>query len=268
MLACRLPTVSTRTRQFRYAVVLIFLLAVLAAGLVYVSKNAPPSATTASAGRPTFDAATIDAALQSDRPYVISVLGDSTSKIAGAWIYLVSQRIAGTYHRAVTVHDWSIETNSYPDTQTFGSGAPVTVWNGSARGKSAQYSLQWFRQMAPEQADLTIINHTHNNPWHAVEGISELVDCARRNTRPGGGVVVMLQNPRTDTRERAELEQQVIDKLRIVYNAPGTGVITVDANAAFRAGDLSVLLRPDGAHPSEQGSKLWADTVISTLMLR
>lgn len=204
--------------------------------------------------------------LLSDQPFVISVLGDSTGAQAGAWTYLVSQRIADSYNREVTVHDWSIETNSYADTQIFGSGAPVTVWNGSARGKSAQYSLKWFPQMAPQPADLTIINHTHNNPWHAIEGISQLVDVAYRNT-PGGSVVVMLQNPRTDDGERAALEQQIIDRLRTIYSAPESRAVVVDANTAFNGGDLGALLKPDGAHPSDKGSQLWADTVVSTLGL-
>jgi hypothetical protein len=205
--------------------------------------------------------------LLSDQPYVISVLGDSTGALDGAWTYLVSQRIADGYHRAVTVHDWNIDTNSYIDNKNFGSGAPVTVWNGSARGKSAQYSLKWFPQLAPERADLTIINHTHNNPWHAVEGISQLVHSALGNMRPGGRVVVMLQNPRTDDGDRAELEQRVIDRLRTIYSAPESRALVVDANAAFKGGDLRALLQPDGAHPSEKGSQLWADTLVSALGL-
>lgn len=233
----------------RYVVVLICLVAALAGCQkpqpVYKSRYAP---------------------LLSDRPYVIAVLGDSTGALPGAWTYLLSRGIADAYNRTVTVHNWSIETNSYTETQTFGSGAPVTVWNGSARGKSAQYSLKWLPQMAPEPADLTIINHTHNNPWHAVEGISQLVDSAYRNTR-GGAVAVMLQNPRTDDGERAEMEQQVIDRLRTIYSAPESRAVVVDVNTAFKGGDLSVLLKPDGAHPSEKGSRLWADTLVSTLGL-
>lgn len=216
-----------------------------------------------------FNRYSIDHALASDRPYVIVVLGDSTSRADGAWTYQVSRRIAEDYHRVVTVHDWSTESLSYSDTQTFGSGGPpVTVWNGSAGGQSAQYSLKWFSQMVPEPHDLTIINHTHNNPWHAVDGISQLVAKASAQSRPGGGVAVILQNPRTDSTNRAELEQQVIDQLRTTYGGSASSVVMVDVNAAFHEGDLNKLLMPDGVHPSKQGSQLWADTVISTFLIR
>jgi lysophospholipase L1-like esterase len=71
-----------------------------------------------------------------------------------------------------------------------------------------------------------------------------------------------------DDPERAALEQQVTDELRAKYAAPDSGVIVVDVNTAFRqAGDLTALLKPDGAHPSEQGAQLWADTVIQALKL-
>lgn len=221
-----------------------------------------------SSGGTNFDPASIADALESSDPYVISVLGDSTSRMTGAWIYLVSARIAETYNRTVTLHDWNIDSNSYTDIMTFGSGPPVTVWNGSGGGKPAKYSLQLYSQMAPEPVDLTIINHTHNNPWGAVDAISRLVAVAYGNTRPSGGVVVTLQNPRTDSVERAALEQGVTDELRAIYSDPETNVVTIDANAAFQNGDLSSLLLSDGAHPSAQGSQLWAETVISTLKLR
>jgi hypothetical protein len=242
--------------------------AAFVAGIVLLTScSHTPSAVTP-AGCPAFSPAIIDQALQSDRPYVISVVGDSTSRMAGSWVYLITARIAEMYGRAVTVHDWDTESNSYASVETFGSGAPVTVWNGSGGGKSAQYSLKWYPQMAPEPADLTIINHTHNNPWHAAEGIFQLVDVAYRNTRPGGAVAVTLQNPRTDTQERADLEQVVTDQLRTAYSAPGTGVVIIDVNTSFRGGDLRVLLKPDGAHPSDEGSQLWAATVRCSLKLR
>jgi hypothetical protein len=228
-------------------------------------SQTPPAASLGQ--RSPFDPAVIANELQTDRPYVISVLGDSTSIMPGAWVYLVSARIADKYRRAVTVHDWDMDLNAFADVTTFGSGAPVTVWNGSARAQSAQYSLKWYRQMVPEPVDLTIINHTHNNPWNVVQGVSDLVDYAYQNTRPGGGVVVTLQNPRTDAEDRGKLEQQVTDELRTVYSEPRTGVVLVDVNKAFSNDDVSVLLKPDGVHPSDKGSHLWADTVMSSLEL-
>lgn len=241
------------------------LVAATLAGCQFMSQTVPP---TAAANRPPYDPGVIDVALQTERPYVISVLGDSTSQIADGWVYRVASRVADQYHRSVTVHGWNPQTNSYSDVVTLGSGAPVTVWNGSARGQPAQYSAKWYPQMAPEQPDLTIINHSHNNPWGAVAGIDQLVKLAYGNSRLGGGVVVTLQNPRTDDPKRAELEQHVVDQLRETYSSPDTGVVPVDVNKAFLADNLSDLLRPDGLHPNGQGSQLWADTLIASLKLR
>ena len=216
-----------------------------------------------------FTAESISAAIRANTPRTITVIGDSTSRQDGAWLYRVADHVATTFGRSVIVNDWDDTANSYTETKQVGSnGVPVTVWNGSAGGQSAQYALQWWPQLVPEPSDLTIINHTHNNPWHAVEGIEKLVADAKGNTKPGGGVVVMLQNPRTDDPERAALEQQVTDELRAKYAAPDSDMIVVDVNTAFRqAGDLTALLKPDGAHPSEQGAQLWADTVIQALKL-
>lgn len=248
----------------RYAFGILVLVAVIVTGgLLFSSREAPMRGDGAG-----FDPAVIADSLKTSDPYVISILGDSTSRMDGSWIYLVSAEIAETYNRTVTLHDWDIDSNSYIDTKTFGEGPPVTVWNGSGAGKPAKYSLQLYSEMAPEPADLTIINHTHNNPWGTVDAISRLVDVAYGNTRPGGGVVVTLQNPRTDSAERAALEEGVIDELRSIYSNPDTNVVMVDAYAAFQNGDLSSLLLSDGAHPSEEGSQLWAETVISTLKLR
>lgn len=223
------------------------------------------SASPVSDAAPAFKVNTISERLMSNQQYTISVLGDSTSEVADGWVYLLSRRIAQSYNKAVVVRDWDSTTNTYSPDRTYGT--PVTVWNGSARGKDARYAVERFDQLAPAPADLTIINHTHNNPWGAVTEISKLVDLAEANSKPGGGVVVTLQNPRVDSADRALLEQQVIDGLRAAYGSPESGVIVADVNAAFRAGDLSELLSQDGLHPSKDGSELWANTLASTLML-
>lgn len=250
-----------------------YVIAVLCLLLVGCSHEPPPYVSTYTSpppytdpGRPPFDAVTVSQALRSNQPYVISVLGDSTGNNRGEWVHLVSERIARVFNRPVMVHDWNIDTNAYATDTTYpGAGAPVTVWNGSGAGKPAQYSAQWYPQMAPQPVNLTFVNHSHNRTRDAVPGVEHLVDTAYANTLPGGGVVVILQNPRTD--DRADAGQQAIDELRGVYSVPKTGVVLVDVNSAFTRGDVPALLRPDGVHPNEQGSQVWADTVVNALRL-
>lgn len=219
--------------------------------------------------RTPFDPATIKRALEGDRPYTISVVGDSTGNYVDEWVHILSRRIAETYGRTVAVRDWDVERNAYPTEQEhlYGTGVPVTVWNASSPGKSAEYSLQNYRKMMPTPTDLTIISHGHNNPDGAAKGVVKLVDLAYRNTVPGGGVLVVLQNPRTDS--FAAPRAKVVDQLRQLYSEPGTGVVLLDVNSAFTAApDLPALLRPDGIHPNPQGSQLWADAVAAQLGLR
>jgi lysophospholipase L1-like esterase len=240
------------------------LCAVVALGGCQLERSSTATATTS---RQPFDPAVVARTLTSTQPYIISILGDSTGNNTGEWVHRLSRRIADTYGRTVTVHDWDIDSGTYESQRIYGDhGAPVTVWNGSAPAKSAQYALQWYPQMAPSPVDLTIINHSHNDPAIAVEGVVQLVDVAYRNTLPGGGVAVTLQNPRTDS--HAQTRQHVIDTLRGIYSNPATGVVLLDVNSAFRAGNLKDLLRPDGIHPSETGSILWADTVAKGLELQ
>lgn len=235
----------------------------------YESRYTEPTATRAAylpAERPPFNPATISGALRTTEPYVISVLGDSTGNAPGEWVHLVAEHIAKTFGRAVTVHDWDSERNAYGPVHTYGVGAPVTVWNGSGPGKAAQYSKQWFGQMAPLPVNLTMINHGHNKTQDAIIGIAQLVDLAYGNTIPGGGVVVMLQNPRTD--KAGQDEPDMINRLKEIYADPQLGVALVDVNSAFKVANLVELLREDGVHPSELGSRVWADTVITTLGLK
>lgn len=205
--------------------------------------------------------------LHENQPYTISILGDSTGNNSDEWVHLVGQYIAVTYDRPVTVHDWTTEgVNAYTGSQLYpGGGAPVTVWNGSGAGAPAQYSVEHFAQLAPEPANLTIISHSHNDPARSVAGVAELVNRAYDHTLPGGGTVVVLQNPRTDG--EAQQQQANVDRLREIYAAPNSGVGVVDVNGVFRNSDLASLLQPDGAHPNPQGSRVWADTVIAALHL-
>lgn len=233
----------------------------------YVSTYTPPSTTAVdSSQHPPFNPARVGQALESNRPYVISILGDSTGNDPGEWVDLIAQRISVAYRRTVTVHDWNDDSSSYNPPRTYGAGAPVTVWNASARGKGPEYSRQWYKMMAPDPVDLTIVNHSHNSLERSIPGIAELVRIAYANTEPGGGVAVVLQNPRTD--QFAVRGQVTTDDLRRIYSDPNKGVVVIDVNAAFRGRDLATLLKPDGLHPTESGSQLWADTVASAMQLR
>ncbi|KAA0098797.1 SGNH/GDSL hydrolase family protein [Mycolicibacterium sp. P1-18] len=205
--------------------------------------------------------------LQADQPYAISIIGDSTGNYSDEWVYLLMRHIANDYGRSVTIHDWDVKQNAYTTESTFGTGAPVVVWNGSAVAKATDYSLKWFDELAPNPVNLTIISHGHNDPSNAASGILRLVNRAYNHTLSDGGVIVVLQNPRTDS--GAEARAQALEQIRREFYDPASGVYLLDVNKAFKgAPDLPSLLRPDGIHPNQKGSKFWADAAASILKLR
>lgn len=222
---------------------------------------------------PAFDVASVDAALASGRPYEINVLGDSTGNNDNEWVHLIARRIANNYGRAVTVHDWSLDTNAYVSEVTYGVGAPVTIWNGSAPGRGADYSAQQFPAIAPEPPDVTIISHGHNNPNGAVRNITALINLAY--TSGTRGVVVLTQNPILPNSiagppERAELEANTFREINTTFNNPSNGTVVIDVFSAFPTGPEleGLLVAGDGVHPNAAGEQLWADTVAAGLRLR
>jgi len=195
------------------------------------------------------------------RPITITILGDSTGNEQGEWVYLVAKKIQADYQRPVTVHDWSIEANAYVGENTFGvasTAAPVEIWNGSASGKDAGYTISNYQALAPAPSDLVFISHGHNhtNPQSTVTGVRELVRLSRAGNQPPPAIGVVLQNPRVDG--SAENQAVKVDTVRQTFS-DWSGVELVDVYAAFEErGDVRPLLRPDGFHPSDEGSLVWA----------
>lgn len=209
-----------------------------------------------------------DNALASDRPFVITVLGDSTGNQPTEWVGLIAQRIADEYGRVVTMHNWSPDANRYVSDTVFGTaGAPVVIWNGSAAGKTAQYSIEWFSTLSPEASNLTIINHGHNSPLAASDGIKQLTDMAYAEGTDE--VAIVLQNPRADKPDRAALEAETFKQIGQRFGDPTSPTDVIDVFSAFPTDDsLRDLLEQDGIHPNQAGQQLWADTVASALGLR
>lgn len=203
---------------------------------------------------------------QPTRPWTLTVLGDSTGNESTEWVYLLGRQLSAKYSRPVVIHDWSIDTNNYSGQTPVGGGgnAPITVWNGSASGMTAGYSLQNFAAMAPQQPDLVIVNHGHNEPSAdvALSEVGSLFNRVASAWPQPPAMALVLQNPRTDA--TAAVQEQVVQALRTHY--ADSKVSLIDAHAAFQnSGKLPTLLNPDGKHPNAAGERLWAQTVETAL---
>lgn len=259
-------------------------MAVVALILIQSSRSQPTSAATGAATVPAstspstsaaaeFSPTSLGAALKQPSAYTITILGDSTGNDPGEWVYLMAQRISDSYARPVVIHNWSVDSNSYVSETTVGAGnnAPVTIWNGSAPGKNTSYTLDNLSTLAPEKANLTIISHGHNesDPDHLIQGERKIISTLRAKSF-ATDVVVIAQNPRDDSPDRAAAQQQGVAQIKQVFG-PGNeyGVAVIDVNSAFSAQpDLVALLRDDHFHPNASGEQVWANTVIDAFGLK
>ena len=203
------------------------------------------------------------------RPFVVTVIGDSTGDQPGEWVDLTFRELAEEYDRPLIQHPWDILTDSYlPEIRTNddAASAPIIVWNGSASGKTGQYSLAHFETLVPAQPDVVIFNHGLNNvpkPETVAPQLTALVAEIERYWPETVGYAAILENPRLD--DWAAQHTAVIDNVTR-WLSENQAVRTIDANAAYlAAASTELLLLPDLLHPSPSGSALTAATVLGEL---
>lgn len=203
------------------------------------------------------------------RPWTLQVVGDSTGASPVRWVYVLATRMSAKYDRPVVIHDWNVTSNSYATETTVGdgTGAPIVVWNGSASGKGAQYSLDNWAVMTAQRPDLVVVNHGLNMPdvQSARTGAQSIVDRVVSQWPEPPAIALTVQSPRTD--KAAATEEAITNALRQAWT--GSPVTVIDVNQAFKAaGDPAPLLIGDGLHPSVKGAAIWADTVQKALGLQ
>jgi microcompartment protein CcmK/EutM len=220
----------------------------------------PPTA--AAVKTPAALAPTVALLNNQQRPWTLSVVGDSTGAGSERWPHLLAVSMSAKYGRPVILHNWSTDTNAYgaPETVGAGQGQPIVIWNGSASGKNAAYSLANWAAMAPERPDLLIVNHGHNqgSAQEATSGAYDIVDRATNQWPNPPAVAVTLQNPTTD--QNAARQESIVAGLRTEWT--GKPVTLIDAMQAFKAApNLGSLLNADGLHPDAAGSVVWVEAV-------
>lgn len=204
------------------------------------------------------------------RPFVVTVIGDSTGNEQGEWVDLAFRQLSEELDRPLIQHPWDILTDSYlPEIRSNddASAAPIILWNGSASGKTGAYSLLHFDALVPEQPDLVIFNHGLNNvpkPATVAPELTALVAEVERYWPESVGFAAILENPRFD--QWAAAHATVIDNVGS-WLAENQAVRPVDVHSAYIATGTAAetLLLPDLLHPSPAGSALTAATVLEAL---
>lgn len=207
--------------------------------------------------------------LKAGGPFTLAVIGDSTGFSSTGWVRPTVEAITAQTGKAAIVRDWDVDTGAYAAPITVGDGEPtLTVWNGSASGRNADYAAQNIATLLPEKADLVIVNHGHNSPavYNATEHLKRLLNAIRTGTNgKDAALVVTAQNPRTDG-EAAKIDAEVVTATKTTA-ATYKGATVLDVYGGFQDGGqpLPSLLAADGLHPSPAGYKVWSAAALKLL---
>ena len=203
------------------------------------------------------------------RPFIVTVIGDSTGNEPGEWVDLAFRELSEELDRPLVQHPWDILTNTYlPEIRSNedATAAPIIVWNGSGSGKTGAYSLEHFATLVPAQPDVVIFNHGLNNvpePATVAPQLTALVAEVERYWPESVGFAAILENPRFD--QWAEAHTAVIGNVTS-WLAENQAIRPIDVHSAYlEAADADTLLLPDLLHPSPAGSALTAATVLDAL---
>jgi hypothetical protein len=237
----------------------------IAHNVVEAAKFTPkpvPKATaaTVSVKVASFKAAT-DKLRTTDAPFVLQVVGDSTGFPDQGWLVTALQDIQESTGRVIALHTWNNETAKYDPARIMGEGEPtLTVWNGSAPGKDAAYSLNNLSAlMSVKNPDMLILNHGHNVKLTGT--IRSLVVQAAEKAGPKTAVAIMKQNPESSAGQAFQASRMaMVDATAKEFK----GVQLIDAYSAFDVTNPKLLMS-DGIHPTAEGYRLWADVFLRRL---
>lgn len=205
---------------------------------------------------------------QADRPFVVAVAGDSTGNAAGEWVDIAFRQLAVVTDRPLVEHPWNLDVHAYDSeiaANSDGSNAPLIVWNGSASGKTAAYSLEHLDTLMPQKPDVLIINHGLNNvrkPHTVGHEFTALLTAVEQRWAASVGYAVIVENPRFD--EWHDAHELVVSDVR-EWAAARVNVLLVDVYEAYLGSDAQSLLFEDLLHPNANGSAFTAATVLDAL---
>lgn len=275
------PTVRRlRRRSVLGVVTLAALLSVTVGTVAFRGQTPVDEATVASGHDVVVDVESLDTDLlpftdawtrieDTGRPFTVVVLGDSTGNAQGEWVDVAFRSLAEQLDRPLVEHPWNLESSRYDDAITVNAdaeGAPIVVWNGSASGKTAEYSLRYYDRLVPEQPDVLFLNHGLNNVRRpdAVGGqFSDVLTRTEQTWPLSVGYAALLENPRFD--DWADAHDAVLARVR-TWLDERPFVLGIDVHSAYLSrSDLSSLLTVDLLHPSPAGSEVTAETVLATI---
>jgi hypothetical protein len=203
---------------------------------------------------------TLVESLSDTEALTIVVVGDSTGYEDQQWVMTMAKDLSARYNRTTEVSRWNRDTLAYDTTSLVGTGtgAPLTIWNGSAPGEAPVYSSTNLDALIPmADPSMIIVSHGHNTGPDPVLDISRLLTKIT-NVYPETPLAVTVQNPALTSDPVVAAENSSAIRNWIGEHADW---VAIDVYTAFTTQPDMESLYLDARHPNVAGGRVWADTV-------
>jgi len=204
--------------------------------------------------------------LSSSEPVTIVVVGDSTGYSDQQWVMTMAADLSTKYNRTTEISRWNRDTLAYDGKSPVGdgTGAPLTIWNGSAPGEAPVYSTANLSALIPDaEPSLIIVSHGHNTGPDPVLDISRLASKITASF-PDTPLAVTIQNPALTTDSTVMGERSAAIRSWIGEHSDWVGI---DVYAAYTTQPDIESLYLDERHPNEAGGRVWADAAEAALSI-
>lgn len=211
--------------------------------------------------------------------YELGVRGISNDYILGK-VYEVEIRngIDGKIVNPQPIDSWTPRIVAAPNSHApeFGGAPTLYVVNGSKPGGDITYLSDPTRLplMVPQYINpLVFLSCLHNEGENTGLAEKKRWDdwfAALKIRVQSASFVAITQNPQIAPRDVNQIRFQGKRRQELILWAARNGVYAIDTYAALLADSrgLSALLKPDGIHPSSDGSQVWANAVKSAFIAR
>lgn len=220
----------------------------------------------------------LDRLEQTDRPFNVVMIGDSTGAALKGWGPQVSAWLGQQTGRTVNFLAWFMPAKGEgkddyspgPWNIEDGPGPGViNVWNGSAPGTTAEYAEKHMDTQFPlpaKDVDLIFFNYGHNyGPSALVTEGAWFMENVLVEEFPNAAIVPILQNP--ESKKSPQYATTRDNQVEFRDWLDGWTFDWIDVWSAFARypGGHEQLIDETRVHPTDEGYALWADVVIDRL---
>ena len=221
------------------------------------STPSEPSSSSSTSEKPKF--AEPRTVLDDDKDPFVVVLGGDEGVGEGGWVQRMSTQ-AVERHRKVTYAGLDpADPTKYDEPVREGKGKSLWLRNGSVKGSSPSYATNRLRFLLPRNTDVVVISYHPTSTKGLDRDLNDLLKKVKGQAR--GATVAIVLGPNA-----ADGSGRTVRKRQHDW-AERNGVPTIDVHRAFsKASGQELRSEWEDTHLTEQGSDLWARTVLARLI--